>query len=56
VVKGIVYVYTPLLLIAYHSLYIVGYDHHIKNGSHDSYELAKAQDLKAKPASRVSAA
>jgi hypothetical protein len=35
VVKGVVYVYTPLLLLAYHTLYREGYCHRIQNGSHD---------------------
>jgi hypothetical protein len=41
-VKGVVYIYTPLLLLTYLPLYIMGYDHHIKNRSHDCRGPAKA--------------
>jgi hypothetical protein len=55
-VKGTVYVYTPLLLLMYHTFYIEGYDNRIQNGSHDYRGLANASGSKAKPARRVRAA
>jgi hypothetical protein len=55
-VKCGVYVYTPLLLHAYHALYSMGHSHHIQNGSHNCRGPAKAQGSKAKSTSRVSAA
>jgi hypothetical protein len=33
-VKDVVYVYMPLLLLTYHTLYPVGYDHHISKMGH----------------------
>jgi hypothetical protein len=42
VVKGVVYVYTLLLLVAYHALYSMGYDHRIQNGFHDYCGPVKA--------------
>jgi hypothetical protein len=55
VVKGIVYAYTPLLLLACHTLYSEGYDNCIQNGPHDCCGPTKAQGSKTKPANQVSA-
>jgi hypothetical protein len=41
-VKYVVYVYTPLLLLTYHTLYAEGYDHRIQNGLHYCCGLANA--------------
>jgi hypothetical protein len=40
-VKDIVYVHTPFILVAYHALCSMGYDHYIQNGSHDCRGPAK---------------
>jgi hypothetical protein len=48
-VKGVVYVYTPLLLLAYHTLYSVGCGHHIQNESHDCRGLPKLRVLRQNP-------
>jgi hypothetical protein len=54
-VKGVVYAYTPPLLLINHAFYIIGYDNSIQNGPHDSRGPTEAQGLKAKSANRVSA-
>jgi hypothetical protein len=53
---GVVYAYTPLRLLAHHTLYSMGYDNHIQNGPQDCRRPAKAQGSRAKPISQVSAA
>jgi hypothetical protein len=52
-VKGIVYIYMPILL-AYHALYSMGYDHRNQNGSHECRGPTKAQGSKEKLTSRFS--
>jgi hypothetical protein len=54
-VNGVVYTYMPPLLLAYHSLYNVGYDDRIQNRPHYCRGPAKVSGSKAKPASQVNA-
>jgi hypothetical protein len=54
-VMGVVYAYIPPLLLAYPTLYNVGYDNRTQNEPHDYREPAKAQGSKAKLVSQVSA-
>jgi hypothetical protein len=55
-VKGVVYIYMPPLLLAYHALYNVGYGNRIQNGPHDCRGPAKPQGSKEKPSCQVSTA